>query len=157
VIYMTVKTTAENIKSRLEALTEITGQDDKGKDITEKVLDNVVIGDYDTDQMPPGKVLSIRAVTEEGHLDYAGPNPPDTPFTVPWHLTLYVSGPISKATLEVYRIVPLLKDEIIKDMTFNNSCIEASWAKPSVIYDEVMKTTSRMISGARIIFMTTHD
>lgn len=48
-IYMTVKTTAENIKSRLEALTEITGQDDKGKDITEKVLDNVVIGDYDTD------------------------------------------------------------------------------------------------------------
>lgn len=153
---MTVKSMAENIKSRLEALTEITGQDDKGKDITEKVLDNVVIGDYDTNQMPPGKVLSIRAVTEDYTLDFAGPNPPDSPFTVPWHLTLYVSGPVSDATLEVYRVVPLIKASILNDMTFGGACSEGYWAQPSVIYDEIMKTKTRMISGARIIFMTNH-
>jgi len=153
---MTVKTMAENIKSRLEALTEITGQDDKGKDITEKVLDLVVIGDYDTNQMPPGKVLSVRAVTEDFTLDFAGPNPPDSPFTVPWHLTLYVSGPVSDATLEVYRVVPLIKASIQSDMAFSNSCSEGYWAHPSVIYDEVMKTATRMISGARIIFMANY-
>lgn len=147
---MTVKSTAENIETRMNQLTETVD------DESVNVLDNVVIGDYDTSQMPPGKVLSIRAVTEEDTLDFAGPNPPDSPFTVPWHLTLYVSGPISDATLEVYRIVPLIKASIREDMTFDGACSEGYWAQPSVIYDEIMKTKTRMISGARIIFMTNH-
>lgn len=153
---MTIHTTANNILSRMQSLTEVTGQDDEGEDITANVLDTVVVGDYDTNQMPPGKALSIRAVLEDDTLDYAGPNPTPTPFTVPWHLTLYVTGQISQATLEVYRIVPLIKASILTDMTFSGACSEAYWAKPNTIYDEITRNKSQMTSGARIIFMTTY-
>ncbi len=143
---MTILGTATNLEARMKALKETVDEEQVS------VLDEVVVGDYDTSKMPPGKTLSIRAVTEEGTLDFAGPNPPDSPFSTPWHLTLYVSGQISKATKEVYRIIPLLKASILTDMTFGGSCTEAYWAEPNVIYDEEPKTPSNMVAAARIIF-----
>lgn len=154
---MTVKTTAENIKSRFEALTEVIGVDpETEEEITKAIFDMVVIGNFETDQLPPGRVISIRSVMEENTLDFAGPNPPSSPFTVPWHITLYVSGPITDATLEVYRLVPIIKASIESDMAFSGSCREGFWDDPSVVYDETMTTRTKMISGARIRFKTNY-
>jgi len=156
-INMTIQKTAENIKSRFEAISKVVGVDEETKkEITEKVFDRVVIGNFETDQMPPGRVISIRAVMEENTLDFPGPNPPNSPFTVPWHITLYVSGTITKATLEVYKLVLILKSSIESDMTFSKSCREGFWDNPSVVYDETMSTKTKMISGARIRFKTNY-
>lgn len=154
---MTVKQTALNIKSRMESLTEVVGQDgETGEDITKPVFDNVVIGNYNPENMPNGTLLSIRAVLEDETLDFAGPSPPNSPFSVPWHITLYVSGPISKATLRVYELVPIIWGSLLTDLTFNGACSEGFMDKPRVVYDEDMQTSNRMVSGARFKLRTNH-
>lgn len=153
---MTVKETAENIKERMEALTEVIGQDGEGKDIIQPIFDKVIIGDFNSDEMPPGTVMSIRAVMEEDSLDFAGPLPPESPFTVPWHLSLYVSGQVSEATLRIYELVPVIKTSLNNDLSFNGSCTEGYWDKPKVIYDEDMRTSNSMVSGARFRIRTNY-
>lgn len=152
---MTVELTAANIKTRMEALKEtVTNEEDEEEEIT--IFDTVVIGNIDSDKMPPGTSMSIRAVTEEAALNFAGPDIPPSPFTTPWHLTLYVTGQVSEATSRIYHLIPLIKESLLIDMTFGGSCTEAWWPEPHLIYDEVTTKTG-MISGARFILMANYN
>ncbi len=133
---MTLAQTTENIKTRLENLTESVEDEDV------LIFGLLLHGEYDN-PMGAEVVGTIQAESEGDELDFGGgTNIPPSPFNVPIFVSIHVTGTKNVAMPRLYEIVRMVKAEFRKDMTFNDTCT-ASFGKPkSVLYASLLNASS---------------
>lgn len=130
VVIMTVSETATQIKTVIDAITETIGTEEV------EVVSKSWIGDIGA---PPnvGEIIVtiIAREEEEEDVNYPGNNPPPKPKWVPWEIyVVSVGQDVTSATIRLYDVVPMIKDALRADLSFNGTCDEGIFPSKSVVY-----------------------
>lgn len=148
---MTVKETAQQIKTTIDAITETVGG------TKTDVLFKSWIGDLPNPPSAGSVVATVRAMTkeEDGNFNFPGNSPPEMPYWVPWEIIIYSAAQeLTDATLRLYEVVDMVETALRVDLSFNGTCSEGVLSDIPVTYGAGGTSENNINPAAKISLKT---
>ena len=126
---------------------------------TSTLIGKVWHGTYEDPPMGSKTVASIQAESETDTLSMAGGTMiPQSPYSVPIYVTLYVKGQKNDAYPTLYDLVRTVLTDLSQDMTMGGTCTEAYFPEDRhVLYSQLENQTGFLAAAGTIIIIANYS